>query len=74
MCVGVCVRGREKADELHFLLAADRGSPARSPINRLKDKGVRRNERPFAFWLPVREGRGRGDEAGRVRKMQGERK
>lgn len=43
LCVGVhvhiCEGGR--ADELHFLLVAVGSSPARSPINRLKDKDVR---------------------------------
>ena len=79
MCVCVC-QGKGKADELHFLLAADRGSPARSPINRLKDKDVRKNERPLAFRQAMRE-EGRGKRGGgggggwrwdceNVRKMQ----
>lgn len=35
-------QGKRRADELHFLSAATRGSPAR--INRLKDKDVRKKE------------------------------
>lgn len=52
MCVCACVyaclgeRGKGQADELHFLLGTDRASMARSPINRLKDKGVRKMSRP----------------------------
>lgn len=43
-CLGE--RGKGQADELHFLLGTDRASMARSPINRLKDKGVRKMSRP----------------------------
>lgn len=54
------VSGKGKADELHFLLAADRGSPARSPINRLKDKDVREMKDPsLSDWLRKKRGRGR---------------
>lgn len=61
--------GKGKADELHFLLAADRGSPARSPINRLKDKGVRKMKDPsLSAWLTEeRGGKARGDWGGRER-------
>lgn len=42
-------QAKRKADELHFLLGADRGSPA---INRLKDKGARRMREPLlSDWL-----------------------
>lgn len=69
MCVCVC-QGKGKADELHFLLAADRGWPARSPINRLKDKDVRKkNERPLVLWRAAREG---GGARGRREGMEGE--
>lgn len=56
VCVCVC-QGKGKADELHFLLAADRGSPARSPINRLKDKGVKKMKDPsLSGWLWEKRG------------------
>lgn len=66
--------GGSEADELHFLLVADRATLPQPPINRLKDKGVRKMKDLSLCWqtcLREKEERNIGGSVTELSSLQG---